>query len=374
MAETTHAMTPRQRWLAALDMQAVDRLAFWPKLGGNYAQAQKAPFRDMSLSQIHQWIGSDCHEGVGSGIAAAVEGWEVQSEQVEPGSGRIIRRRYRGPGGVELTSADQFDEASGAWHPVEFPVKTPEDIDAMRDFHLARRVSLDEPSLAAARKRQQEIGSAASTMTGIGTSALMDWVQHLAGVENAHFFLADCPQRVEALFDAMHANLEAAAELAARHSPADTLYLIENTSTTLISPAQYRRYCAGHIGRYAQIVRSHGKRLVLHMCGHLKDLLDQLAAVGARAFEAYSRPPLGSASLAQGRAACPDVCFIGGTGAGLWLRPAEDIIAALESDLAALPHHRGLVITSAGVMPPAATPEKIRQVCQWVQSYPARMA
>ncbi|MCE5277017.1 MAG: uroporphyrinogen decarboxylase family protein [Planctomycetaceae bacterium] len=366
-------MTPRERWLAALDMEAVDRLPFWPKLGGNYSAAQKAPFRDMSLAQIHQWIGSDCHEGVGLGIKTSFDGWNVRAEAVEPGPDRIVRRSYGGPGGVELTSADRFDEASGAWHPVEFPVKTPDDIDAMRDFYLAHRLELDAPSVEMARKRQQEIGPAASTMACVGTSALMEWVQHLAGVENAHFFLADCPGRVEALFEAMQTRLENAMELAARHCPADTLYLIENTSTTLISPAQYRRYCAGHIGRCARIARAHGRRLVLHMCGHLRDLLDQLSGVGARAFEAYSRPPLGSATLAQGRAACPDVCFIGGTGAGLWLRPAEDIIAALESDLAALPHHRGLVITSAGVMPPAATPEKIRQVCQWVQNYPARM-
>jgi hypothetical protein len=40
-------MTPKERWLAALRMQPVDRLPFWPKLGGNNREAQGAPFKDM---------------------------------------------------------------------------------------------------------------------------------------------------------------------------------------------------------------------------------------------------------------------------------------------------------------------------------------
>ena len=46
-------MTPKERWLAALHMRAVDRLPFWPKLDGAYPQAQEAPFRDMDLDSIH---------------------------------------------------------------------------------------------------------------------------------------------------------------------------------------------------------------------------------------------------------------------------------------------------------------------------------
>jgi hypothetical protein len=54
------------------------------------------------------------------------------------------------------------------------------------------------------------------------------------------------------------------------------------------------------------------------------------------------------------------------------LKTANQIIAQIERDLDALPHHRGIVVTSAGVMPPACRPETIRQVCAWVKSYRAR--
>jgi len=54
-------------------------------------------------------------------------------------------------------------------------------------------------------------------------------------------------------------------------------------------------------------------------------------------------------------------------------RSADEIISQLEIDLDALPHHRGIVVTSAGVMPPMCKPETIKEVCEWVKQYPARM-
>lgn len=37
------------------------------------------------------------------------------------------------------------------------------------------------------------------------------------------------------------------------------------------------------------------------------------------------------------------------------------------------PRHRGLVLTSAGVMPPMCSPKTIRTVCEWVKAYPGTM-
>ena len=108
------------------------------------------------------------------------------------------------------------------------------------------------------------------------------------------------------------------------------------------------------------------------MCGLLKDLLPDLNEVPASAFEAFTSPTLGNTSLADGRSACPEKCLIGGTNAMLWTRPAERIIAKIEADLDELPHHRGIVVTSAGVMPPLCEPETIKRVCQWIKGYEPR--
>ena len=148
--------------------------------------------------------------------------------------------------------------------------------------------------------------------------------------------------------------------------------MVENTSTSLISVDQYRSYCFPHIRAYAEILKSRDRYMVLHMCGLLRDLLDDLAKLPVDAFEAFTSPTLGNTTLLDGRTHCPDTCLIGGTQATDWLLPTDRLIAKIEEDLDALPHHRGIVVTSAGVMPPLCPPERIKAVCEWVKNYRPR--
>lgn len=365
MAET---MTPRERWLAALAMEPVDRLPFWPKLDGAYPKAQAEPFRAMEIDAIHDWIGSDPHTGIAAGLREVRAKTSVETTRADG----TMRTVFRTPHG-EMALVCRYDGPSHSWPPVEFPVKTPGDIALMREVYEDTAVEADPAGLEQARAQARRIGEGALTFAGIGESPLMHWVEWLAGVERAHLLLLEYPGEVEALFAAMHAVLVRKTELLCAANPADALYMVENTSTTLISPDQYRRYCARHVGEYARIAREAGRTMILHMCGHLKALLPQLAAIPARAFEAFTSPPLGNTTLCDGRGQCPDKCLIGGTNAILWIRPAGEIIAQLEKDLDDLPHHRGIVVTSAGVMPPLCPPETIKEVCAWVKHYPARM-
>ena len=361
-------MTPKQRWLAAIRMQPVDRLPFWPKLDGSYPRAQESPFRDMSLDALHDWIGSDKHKG----LAGCVRERRRRTTVTSARNGDTAQTVFRTPLG-ETRSVNAFDDRSQAWHPVEFPVKTLDDVKLMTQVYEDVTVDVDADGLQKARTQAAEIGQDALTTDTIGESPLMYWVEWLAGVENAHLLLADYQSDVEALFEAMHRVLVRRTEILCEHSPADVLYLVENTSTTLISPTQYRTYCARHVGEYGRLTATADRNLVIHMCGHLKGLLPDLARIPAQAFEAFTSPTLGNTSLADGRAACPGICLIGGTNAMLWTRCADEIIAKIAEDLGALPHHRGIVVTSAGVMPPLCKPETIKRVCEWVKAFPARL-
>ena len=364
----SEAMSPKERWLAAIAMKPLDRLPFWPKLDAAYPRAQDAPFSGMGIAAIHDWVGSDKHVATPACVKEVRKRTSVKT--VTQGDTRTTV--YRTPYG-EMEMITKFDVSSQSWHPVAFPVRTPEDIRQMTDFYSDITVELDESALERAEAQVKTIGDDAVTCCNIGKSPLMHWVEFLAGVESAHYLLHDCEADVTALFQAMHRVILEKTEIIAAHSPADILYMVENTSTTLVSPAQYRRYCFGHIRDYGEITRRAGRMLVLHMCGHLKDLLGDLSALPAEAFEAFTSPTLGNTTLLDGRTGCPDKCLIGGTNAVLWTRPAEEIIARIEKDLDALPHHRGVVVTSAGVMPPLCKPETIRTVCDWVREYPVRL-
>ena len=206
----------------------------------------------------------------------------------------------------------------------------------------------------------------------MGESGLMTFVEWYAGVEEAHYLLADYPDEVEELFDVMHQNFLKRFEVSIEHSPADTLHLLENTSTTLISPGQYEEYCYPQIVQYGNMAHQGGQKLMLHMCGHLKAILPLLGNLPADAFEAFTTPTIGNATLAEGRAACPDKCLVGGTNALVWLESAEDIIKYIEEGLESLPHHRGIFMSSGGEMPRDCAPETIQKVKAWLDTYPLR--
>jgi uroporphyrinogen-III decarboxylase len=232
---------------------------------------------------------------------------------------------------------------------------------------------LNVDALEGQKERAKEIGSKAITADSIGRSPLMNFVEFYARVEDTHYLLHDHPQEMDELLDAMQQQLLQSTEILCERSVADILYLIEDTSTTLISPQQYRKYCYEHISEHARIANEAGRHLLLHMCGEMKALLPDVARLPVAGWEALTSPPVGDTRLPDARAALPDKCLVGGTNAALWTLSSKEIIAELEADLERMPHHRGIVISSAGVLPPECKPETLKQVCDWVQSYSARM-
>jgi uroporphyrinogen-III decarboxylase len=360
-------MTSRERWLKAVSFQPLDRLPFWPKLDAAYPIAYPAQFSGKSLEDIHAWIGSDNHVFLPSCLKQTRK--KTSIDVVKTGDERktLFKTRKK-----TLELVEKWDGPSQSWHPVGYPVQSVEDIEVMSEIHRDCTPEPDIQAIETTKDRIKALGGSAVSASSVGTSALMTWVERFAGVENGVFMLFDHEKAVQDLFDAIHGVLVRACHVAAETNPADLIYLIENTSTTLISPQQYEKYCFPHICEYGTILSGAGRRTVLHMCGKLKALLPQLAKAPVQAFEAFTSPTLGDTTLLDGRTACPDTCLIGGTNATLWTKSTGEIIRQIEADLDALPHHRGVVVTSGGVMTPLCKPETIKEVCEWVKSYRPR--
>jgi hypothetical protein len=364
----TETMTPRERLMAAIDMKPVDRIPFWPKLGDSYLRAQSMPGLDMTIRSMHELIGSDslvtlpgCERELRKRTSVLVES-----------TGNLERITYRTPH-RELESVSEWDEASQSWHPVTYPVKSADDLQALTEVYEDLEFELDEERLRVTREQAKAVGVSGITFCDVGSSPLMLWLEWLAGIESGHLMLADQLAEVESLFEAIQGSLVRRTTLVCERHPADLILLTEDSSTTLMSPDQYRRYCRKYVGEVAALARSYDRKLVLHMCGHLKGLLPQLAELDVRAFEAFTSPPLGNTTLLDGRTACPGVCLVGGTNALLWTRPADAIIEQIDQDLGALPHHRGIVLTSGGLMPPSCGLDTVRAVSDWLRQYPVRM-
>lgn len=358
-------MTSRQRLLAAVNFEPFDRLPFWPKLDGAYLARYGAALSASSIADMHRFLGTDQHVMGGGGYRYAFRNGTLR--EVRKSDSELIYI-YR-VGGRELTERQVWDVPSCSWVPVQHPVKSAEDVLLMAQFYRDASIEPDERAIDEWHAHMADTPNALNAWIA-GESPLMYFVEWMAGVEQAHYLLADSPDEVEQMFAEYQRVLLDKLRFGVEHMRADMYYFIENTSTTLISPAQYARYCAPHIAQYGEICRAAGKRLALHMCGHLKLLLPQLAQSPASLFEAFTSPTVGNVGFRDGRAALPDKCLFGGTNATTWLKSVPEIISEIEQSLDGLPL-AGLALSSGGVMPPACTPDTIRQVNQWLAAHTA---
>lgn len=146
-------------------------------------------------------------------------------------------------------------------HPEEHPVKGPGDLPALLHYYSHLRVSAPEP---------KDIDFAS-----LGPSPVQQLLEYDMGLETCYGLLADRPAVMTDLLAVMdERHLERTR--AACALPGGGLLLGENTSTAMISPAKYRALSLPGLRRQAELVHGHGKRLRLHMCGHLRNLLAEL--------------------------------------------------------------------------------------------------
>ncbi len=356
-------MTRRERFEAALRREEVDRVPFWVKIFGPSYLRGHPDAASMSELELADYLDLDHMAGGPSPVTASFTQVELVSER----RGNLQVTKYVTPDGT-LGGADRFDPGSDSWHPVEFPIKTDADLRAARHVFSDAVYSVDETAVERCVERLRAVGERGVTMVGMGISPLMNLIQHFAGPDRTYYLLQDHPEEMDELIQLMHEDRLRYLEVLLRGCPYDYVVSVENTSTTLLSPAFFERYCWRHLNDYGQLITGHNKQHVLHMCGHLKALLPCIDKLPAVVIEAYTTPPVGNSTLADREVLCPNTAVIGGTNATLWLKPVGEICAEIEQALDEVGTLRGLVLTSAGEMPRLVPLERIREVRQFAYS------
>jgi uroporphyrinogen-III decarboxylase len=364
---STETMTNRQRILAAIDGEELDRFPVWLKMDNpTWRSSQPADVRAMDGAALLRAAGCDLMLGVGCRVRPE-RARVTHTNEVSDG---VRVETWSTPDG-DLVAESHLDPYTNSWHPVKYPVSTAEDLRRLRWVHEDVTWTFDEQEAAQAAARKQElVAMDAFTMGGIGPGPLMNLVEHYCGPENAVFLMCDEPELFEQTLETMHVDRMAQLRALLACWQADTLWLTENTSTSLISPSIFRDYCMPHLREYGRLVLDAGVIPVHHMCGTLNALLEMIDELPAKVNEAYTTRPLGDVSLAEGRSRMPSKCLIGGTNATLWMQPAEEIVRTVSEDLAACPDCRKIFLTSAGVLPAGVSLEKARTVMDAFRELP----
>ncbi|MFP4052738.1 MAG: uroporphyrinogen decarboxylase family protein [Phycisphaerae bacterium] len=364
----TSAMTNRQRIRACIDGKPLDRFPVWLKMDNpTWRTPQPQDVRTMDGPALLAAAGCDLM--LGNFLRCDCSRPRVEEDCEEDPDRRV--RTWSTPDG-DLTAKWSKDPYTNSWHPVEYPVKSVDDLRRLRWLFEGNEYSVCSNTAAVHAACQRELEAMdAFTIAGIGPGPLMDMVEHQCGPETAIFMMADEPELFEQTLQIMHQDRMKLLRALLPHLRADTFWLTENTSTTLISPAIFREHCMPHLRDYGSLILEHGVIPVHHMCGALHALLEMIDELPALVNEAYTTRPLGDVSLAEGRTRMPAKCLLGGTNATLWMSEPEEIVATVAADLDQCPDRRKIFLTSAGVLPAGVSITKARAVTDRLKKLPA---
>lgn len=360
-------MTNRERILATCRQEEVDRFPVWMKMANDtWKNSQPEPYKSMSGVDLLKEAGCD----VMLNNSVRVDCSRPDVTVGKKAKGNEIIYIFSTPDG-ELTSIDLFDENTKSTHPAKYPVENKEDMKKARWLFKNTTYAVDPQAARDSEERQKQFEKDdIITISGMGPSPFMHCIEHLCGPINTVYLQMDEPELFDELIEEMHQDQVRRLSACLPNCQADTFWMSENTSTSLISPDQFKQFCMPNLKKYGQMVLDNDIVPVHHMCGTLNALLELINELPAMVNEAYTTSPLGDVSLAEGKKRMPSKALIGGTNATLWMAHEDSIVQAVSEDLDNCENKRGIFLTSAGVLTSLSSMEKTKRVVQRLKDLP----
>ncbi|MCY2928724.1 MAG: hypothetical protein NTV86_04365 [Planctomycetota bacterium] len=321
-------MNGRERLTAVLNRRRPDRLAWTTLVDGNTLGALGGEWAGLDAIGFGRRLGADLllldGWGTARGFASpALVRATAVTESWQDVAGRNVQT-LRCPAG-ELTAV--FERG----HPRKYPVETLTDLRVLLAiWEGARYQARDDGENFAAL---DALVAADGVVTRFwGPSTIPRLLEFEMGTAAFYYLLNDHPDEMGTLIDAMHrAEMGAFEALAA--GPCQTVILVENTSSFYISPDVYARFNGPHVADFVDSIHRAGKTAILHMCGHVKQLLPQIARTGADGVHALTEPPFGDTPWELALDALGEDCvIIGALNPNTFLRgPVDAIGEALDA-------------------------------------------
>lgn len=370
------AMTSRERLLAALRGDPVDRVPWSPCVDGYFLSSLPA---DQQLDEpaFHKELGSDAMLRHVMLYRSAAPGMGIEDRnprvecRVQPLADGTFRFTYETKVG-SLVEEVRWNPASP--HLPWFTRHKLQSIEDIKVYMYALETSTTEPMPEPFREATERLGDDGLVTTSGPPSPMEHLINFEMGVENLTYALADDPDSMEQCFELMHAhNLEAYEILA--ESEAEVVISYENLSTTLTSPANYARFDQVHCNDYASICRRAGKTYLTHMCGRLTGFKEQLCQADQDGFVDVAPRPTGDVAFGDAKAGwARDKVLIGGIDATAFtgLSPEEmrayvrDLLIEIEE--AAGGFHK-FIVGSGDALPQGAPVPVVRAVTEAVRDY-----
>jgi len=277
----------------------VPDLTLWYEWHESHGTLPEA-WRDRSLPEIAGlmgvpvWLPVQVWESETSGLEAEnVEKADERTVTYETSTRTLTARWTLGP--------------DGDWWQTEYPVKSEEDLGAAVELIESRDYVLNSSGLADLRA---DVGSDGVVVLELPKRPYSEILHEVLGWSDGLLLLGE--PEVQKMLTLLESKLQHLVEQVAE-LPGEIVLSPDNLDGQFISPGAFGRYLTGSYRRTCQLLHEHDKKLVVHVGGPIRRLLEPLAATGVDGVQGICGPPQSDASLSEARRITgPDVTLWGG--------------------------------------------------------------
>ena len=294
-------MTNRERILAALDRKETDRLPWSPLIDPYFINSLPKQGLNMEIIEAMRYIGNDIIERHVCGAQAHIQNVETRTE-VEDGARRIY---YETPVGSIYREKKQTPTTE---YVSKHFIESVEDMKILQ--YIAEHTTYT-PNDKAFKERDQYIGDSGIATVSLTPSPIQEMLQTLCGVENTVYLMADYPEEMDELLNAMHErDKRQCFALCEYDTP--VIFQYEDTSTTVMNRILLEDYEIPCINDYAKIFHDHGKKYITHMCGKLTGFKSEIGAADMDGVDSVCPPTTGDLCPWDARESFGNKVIIGG--------------------------------------------------------------
>ena len=317
-------MNSRERILAAMRGESVDRIPFTPNLNGYNIMSMPKRFHSMARYDVLKDLGIDLlvrfrvgsrlrppiilippPEGGASALSSLfARGWAASM----PVTDQIKVKPHYENGAMYVTLDTPKGSLRCGWQNTpecpDFPFPIEPLLKSIEDVRIYRYVldhTVVEPAYEELEETLAAVGEEGTCEANGGSSPVQEMIEMLMGMENFYpFLMIEHPQEMEELLEHLLEIRKQEYRVLA-DSPAPVIVTGENTSTTISSPAIMAQYEFPALDAYSEILHAKGKIHMVHMCGKLHNVVHLLKAAQFDGIHDLAPPPTGDFDFVEDR-------------------------------------------------------------------------
>jgi len=270
----------------------------------------------------------------------------------------------------ELRKVERSSKVSYSSAPIDYPVKTEDDLKILRFIIKDQRI---KPS-PEAYEHQRELMRTWEGWGIVGSlpprTPLCRLIVEWAGLASVAKLMwrsrEEFDESVEVMYEMDDPVYEAIGE-----SPAKFVYFGENLSSDMISPTMFRTYLDPYYRKRVAQLHAKGKLIYVHIDGTLGGLLPLLGATGIDCAQSLTPVPMGDLTISELRKRAGEgIALWGGLPGVLFSRayPVEMLRRSLDEILRSYIHDSAFVVGVADQVPPDGEIERARIVTDVIES------